>query len=151
MLLRCGLLLAILSCVQPKAFHRDGLLAEFDNDFNGRFSLWPSVHNGATLLRIRREGQAEKSLAVEAPASAVDTQGPSEGIGGEIKPPTDPPTPVPPPSKVQEENVPKLDTPPASDANIPVEQQKNASEISNKTPKGRFLYLIFKWLPMVRI
>lgn len=138
MLLRCGLLLAILSAVQPKDLHRDGFGA-VDNDFNRIFSLWPSVHNAATLLRIRRETQSPTNQEL---TSAVDKQGASEGIGQvkkpEIQPPDGPPQqplPVSPsPPKDQEKNNSEKDSPPVNDATK--NQAKTPPEISNDTPKA---------------
>lgn len=63
MLIRSGLVLLILNCVRTTEFVganavNGGRLA----NFNRRFSFWPSVHNAARLLRVRRE--AEKAAAV---------------------------------------------------------------------------------------
>lgn len=54
-LIHCGLLLLFLSCVCCGNLQK--------SEFNDRFSFWPSVHNGATLLRYRRESQAPSDVA----------------------------------------------------------------------------------------
>lgn len=60
MLIRCCLLLLFLNCVRTSGFSgNDGLTVA---EFNRRFALWPSVHNAAKLMRVRRE--AEKAGTV---------------------------------------------------------------------------------------
>ncbi|KAJ8726887.1 hypothetical protein PYW08_015284 [Mythimna loreyi] len=56
MLIRCGLLLLCLNCVRTTEY----VVSDGDRvaEFNRRFSLWPSVHNAARLLRVRREAEA---------------------------------------------------------------------------------------------
>ncbi|PZC75671.1 hypothetical protein B5X24_HaOG205778 [Helicoverpa armigera] len=66
MLIRCGLLLLCLNCVRTtEYFGSDGLAGGRVAEFNRRFSLWPSVHNAARLLRVRREAEASSGLQSE--------------------------------------------------------------------------------------
>lgn len=136
MLLRCGLLLAALSCVQPKEdFVRDGLLISLDNDYN-KYSFWPSIHNGATLLRFRRANQASPQSLPET-SVLVNTQGASEGVG-DLKPHIESPKKPNPPEQLPKNIAANANKEKAAETPIPI--AKNSTEISNKTPKGMYIF-----------
>ncbi|CAH0629014.1 unnamed protein product [Chrysodeixis includens] len=101
MLIRCCFLLLFLNCVRTsECAGNDGLTGERVAEFNRRFALWPSVHNAAKMMRVRREaekagsvGQSEGgTVAVpsvnNAPPVTVKPSAPPESnvLTNEIKP-----------------------------------------------------------------
>lgn len=75
MLLRCGLLLLCLNCVRTtESVGSDvGRVDEFN-----RFSFWPSMHNAARLMRVRREAQV---------AAVAQSEGGPETVPSDSKSP----------------------------------------------------------------
>ncbi|KAJ8724914.1 hypothetical protein PYW07_015872 [Mythimna separata] len=77
MLIRCGLLLLCLNCVRTNQY----FVSDGDQvaEFNRRFSLWPSVHNAARLLRVRRQAEAAvlESEGGSAKVAPVDNTSPA--------------------------------------------------------------------------
>lgn len=84
MLIRCALLLLCLNCVRTtERFVSDG---DPVAEFNRRFSLWPSVHNAARLLRVRREAEVGEVAQSEG-GSDVMPPGDKNPSSGSVNPP----------------------------------------------------------------
>lgn len=107
MLIRCGLLLLCLNCVRTTEYFGSagGRVSEFNS-----FSLWPSVHNAARLLRVRKEvedgavrhsegGPDVTSLAGKTPSSGAVNPAPLSDVKNVSKEgkvdPASPPAPSP--------------------------------------------------------
>lgn len=79
MLIHCSLLLLFSTCARTTENIYSDAVGSTSNDFT-RFSLWPSVHNAATLLRIRRGAPIQ-----------LEPAGLSEGTDAAAKPDAAPP------------------------------------------------------------
>lgn len=85
MLIRCGLLLLCLNCVRTtEYFVSDGNRVA---EFNRRFSLWPSVHNAARLLRLRREAEVGEVLQSEGGSDVLPPVD-KNPLSGAVNPPS---------------------------------------------------------------
>lgn len=86
MLIRCGLLLLCLNLVRTSEYISDGATRARVAEFNRRFSLWPSVHNAARLMRVRREAEAGSVVQSEGGQDVVATAE-KTAPSGDVKPP----------------------------------------------------------------
>lgn len=112
--IHCGLLLLFLSCVRTTKNVYGDELANSASDFK-TYSLWPSVHNGATLLRIRR-------------AIPIETGVPGANEGSVVAEKPDDTVPVLQPSPAQ---------PPAVDTNNVLTEKSNSTSQQQTAPKGK--------------
>lgn len=111
MLLHCGLLLLFLNCVRTTEYvHSNGVI----DDRAERFSWWPSVHNAASLVRVRR--QAEKVV------EKAETEGGAEDLNAKSQPVS----PVVPPV----------------DANQSTKVNKTADETTQNGAKGDYTIIL---------
>ncbi|XP_075972737.1 uncharacterized protein LOC142974349 [Anticarsia gemmatalis] len=98
MLIHCGLLLLFLNCVRTTEYvDSNGALNDRVAEFNKRFSWWPSVHNAASLVRVRR--QAEQAVVKGV------SEGGTEVVDSKSQPLS--PSPTTPPAAVDNKNVTK--------------------------------------------
>lgn len=73
MIFRCGLLICFLSfATTSEDFYRDSWYGRSGSELDSIYSLWPSVHNAARLIKLRKRETQEQI-------------GANEGGGNDIK------------------------------------------------------------------
>ncbi|XP_053600069.1 uncharacterized protein LOC128669334 [Plodia interpunctella] len=68
MIIRCGLMLLFLSCVKSNkiGFHENEVVVSNDLDRIFSYSFWPSLHNGAKMMKLRKRQVQEPKVLNEA-------------------------------------------------------------------------------------
>lgn len=75
MILRCGLLICFVSFVTTSEdFYRDGWFGRSSSELDSIYSLWPSMHNAARLIKLRKRETQEQLGANEGGGNDIKIQ-----------------------------------------------------------------------------